>query len=36
MAQTIFEQMGGQYMRQGDYLLPAVKLLPQNEAQIGV
>ena len=26
MAKTIFEEMGGTYMRQGDYLLPCLSL----------
>lgn len=37
MAKTIFEEMGGTYVRQGDYLLPDLKL-PKDEKQenIGV
>ena len=30
MAKTIFEEMGGTYARQGDYLLPNLKL-PKEE-----
>lgn len=33
--QTVFEQMGGSYVRQGDYKLPAVKL-PSEEVYVGV
>jgi hypothetical protein len=36
MAQTVFEQMGGSYVRQGNYELPVVALPPQEEAHIGV
>mgnify|MGYP006077333117 FL=1 len=36
MLKTTFEQMGDQYIQQGDYLLPAVKLSPEQEAEIGV
>ena len=36
MEQTIFEQNGGTYTRQGDYLLPDVKLPDQPEYEIGV
>ena len=30
MAKTIFEEMGGTYVRQGDYFLPDLKL-PEKE-----
>lgn len=33
---TIFEQLGGTYIRQGDYLLPNIKLPEQPEYIIGV
>lgn len=33
---TIFEQLGGTYIRQGDYLLPNIKLPEQPEYNIGV
>ncbi len=36
MAQTLFEQNGGTYIQQGDYLLPDVKLLEQPKFEIGV
>lgn len=36
MAQTLFEQNGGTYIRQGDYCLPDVKLPEQQEYEIGV
>lgn len=36
MAQTVFEQIGGSYVRQGDYELPAVKLPPEEETHVGV
>ena len=35
MEKTVFEQMGGSYVRQGDYELPAINLLPE-ETHIGV
>ena len=31
MAKTIFEEMGGTYVRQGDYLLPCLSLLAKKE-----
>ena len=31
MAKTIFEEMGGAYVRQGDYLLPCLSLLAKKE-----
>ncbi len=36
MEKTIFEQLGGTYTRQGDYLLPNVKLSEQEHRDIGV
>ena len=37
MAKTIFEEMGGAYVRQGDYLLPCLSLLAEKENKpIGV
>ncbi len=36
MAQTLFEQNGGTYTQQGDYLLPDIKLPEQPECEIGV
>ncbi len=36
MEKTIFEQLGGTYTRQGDYLFPDVKLPKQEHDDIGV
>ena len=36
MEKTIFEQNGGTYTQQGDYLLPDIKLPVQPEYEIGV
>lgn len=36
MKQTLFEQSGGTYTRQGNYILPDVKLPDQPEFEIGV
>ena len=36
MAKTIFEEMGGRYERQGDYILPCLILPPKKEQPIGV
>ena len=37
MAKTIFEEMGGTYVRQGDYLLPCLSLPAEKENKpIGV
>ena len=33
---SLFEQLGGTYTRQGDYCLPDVCLLPEEERPIGV
>lgn len=36
MEKTLYEQMGGTYTTQGDYLLPNLKLPPEEERPIGV
>lgn len=36
MAKTIFEEMGGTYVRQGDYLIPCLILPAEKETVIGV
>ena len=36
MEKTIFEQLGGKYTQQGDYMLPNLTLLTEEERQIGV
>ncbi len=36
MKQTLFEQSGGTYTQQGDYMLPDVRLPDQPEFEIGV
>ena len=36
MEQTLFEQNGGTYTQQGDYLLPDIKLPEQPKYEIGV
>lgn len=36
MEKTLYEQMGGTYTTQGDYLLPNLKLPPEEESPIGV
>lgn len=36
MGQTIFEQSGGKYVVQGDYLLPNLSLPTEEEKPIGV
>ncbi len=36
MEKTIFEQMGGEYTRQGDYCLPNLTLPTEEERPIGV
>jgi hypothetical protein len=33
---SLFEQMGGTYMQQGDYFLPDLKLPSEEERPIGV
>ena len=34
--ESLFEQLGGTYTRQGDYCLPDVRLPPEEERHIGV
>ena len=36
MAKTIFEEMGGKYERQGDYLIPCIALPTEEEQPIGI
>lgn len=36
MAKTIFEEIGGRYERQGDYILPCLTVPPEEEKLIGV
>ena len=36
MAKSIFEQLGGTYEQQGDYLLPCLTVPAENEQPIGV
>ena len=36
MAKTIFEEMGGTYVRQGDYFIPDLKLPEEETKPIGV
>ena len=36
MAKTIFEEMGGRYERQGDYILHCLTVPPEEEKPIGV
>lgn len=36
MAKSHFEKSGGTYHREGDYLLPYLKLLEQEEVFIGI
>jgi hypothetical protein len=35
MAKTIFEELGGRYERQGDYLIPCLTLPAEKEQPIG-
>ena len=35
MAKTIFEELGGKYERQGDYLIPCIALPAEEEQPIG-
>ena len=35
MAKTIFEEMGGKYERQGDYLIPCLTVPTEEEQPIG-
>ena len=36
MAKTIFEEMGGKYERQGDYLIPCLTVPDEEEQPIGI
>ncbi len=36
MAKTIFEELGGKYERQGDYLIPCLTLPAEEEQLIGI
>ena len=36
MAKTIFEELGGKYERQGNYLIPCIALPAEEEQPIGV
>ena len=36
MGQTIFEQNGGKYIQQGDYMLPELTLPAEEERNIGI
>ena len=36
MEKTIFEQMGGTYEQQGDYLIPRLTLPAEEEKPIGI
>ena len=36
MAKTIFEELGGRYERQGDYLIPRIALPAEKEQPIGL
>ena len=36
MAKTIFEELGGKYERQGDYLIPCIALPAEKEQPIGI
>ena len=36
MGQSLFEQMGGKYERQGDYLIPCLTLPAEEEQHIGI
>ena len=36
MGKSIFEEMGGRYEKQGDYLIPCLTLPPEKETVIGV
>ena len=36
MTKTIFEEMGGTYVRQGDYLIPCLILPAEKEKRIGL
>lgn len=36
MAKTFFEELGGKYERQGDYLIPCIDLPAEEEQPIGI
>lgn len=36
MAKSFFEEIGGRYEQQGDYLIPCLTLPPEKETAIGV
>lgn len=36
MAKSLFEEMGGRYKRQGDYLIPCITLSDEEEQSIGL
>ena len=36
MAKTIFEELGGKYEKQGDYLIPCLTVLAEEEQPIGI
>ena len=36
MAKTIFEELGGRYERQGDYLMPCLTVPAEEEQPIGI
>ena len=36
MAKTIFEELGGRYKRQGDYLMPCLTVPAKEEQTIGI
>ena len=36
MAKTIFEELGGRYERQGDYLIPCLSVPAEEEQPIGI
>ena len=36
MAKTIFEELGGKYDRQGDYLIPCLTVPAEEERPIGI
>ena len=36
MAKTIFEEMGGTYVRQGDYYLPCLSLPGEEQKSVGI
>lgn len=35
MAKSLFEKLSGKYERQGDYLIPCIALLAEEEQPIG-